>query len=204
VEWLADEGHVPLSSPDANYGRLEPTLDLLGVPPARHLVPGFSRSVEESAATYGARLAGLVAAGAEFDLGILGANGIVAGGIQSPTITNRRAQTSLVVQNATTIVIGGLIGQESTKTVSGIPFLSSIPLLGFFFSDTKNSKVKAELIIVITPHVVTNISEAEIISQDFRDKVDQIKKLIKKSDEKWLKNYQIENGEKLPAAADKD
>jgi general secretion pathway protein D len=129
---------------------------------------------------------------------------IVTGGIQSPTITNRKAQTSLVVQNGTTIVIGGLIGQESSKTVAGIPFLSNIPLLGFFFSDTKSSKTKAELIIVITPHVVTNINEAEIISQDFRDKVDQIKKLIRKSDEKWLKAYRIENGENLPPAAEKE
>jgi len=129
---------------------------------------------------------------------------IVTGGIQSPTITNRKAQTSLVVQNGTTIVIGGLIGQESSRTVAGIPFLSNIPLLGFFFSDTKNSKTKAELIIVITPHVVTNINEAEIISLDFRDKVDQIKKLIRKSDEKWLKAYRIENGENLPAETEKE
>jgi general secretion pathway protein D len=123
---------------------------------------------------------------------------IVAGGIQSPTITNRKAQTSLVVQNGTTIVIGGLIGQESSKTVSGIPFLSGIPLLGYFFSDTKSSKTKAELIIIITPHVVTNINEAEIISEDFRSKVSQIKKLIRKSDEKWLKTYRIENGKEVP------
>ena len=123
---------------------------------------------------------------------------VVAGGIQSPTITNRKAQTSLVVQNGTTIVIGGLIGQESTRTVSGIPFLSGIPLLGYFFSDTKSSKTKAELIIIITPHVVTNINEAEIISEDFRNKVGQIKKLIRKSDEKWLKTYRIENGVEPP------
>jgi general secretion pathway protein D len=129
---------------------------------------------------------------------------IVTGGIQSPTITNRKAQTSLVVQNGTTVVIGGLIGQESSKTVSGIPFLSGIPLLGYFFSDTKSSKIKAELIIIITPHVVTNINEAEIISQDFRNKLDQIKKLIRKSDEKWLKSYRIENGEAPPAEAAKD
>ena len=129
---------------------------------------------------------------------------VVTGGIQSPTITNRKAQTSLVVQNGTTIVIGGLIGQESTRTVTGIPFLSGIPLLGYFFSDTKSSKIKHELIILITPHVVTNINEAEIISQDFRNKVSQIKKLIRKSDEKWLKPYRSENGEAPPAEAEKD
>ncbi|MCX5904147.1 MAG: type II secretion system secretin GspD [Proteobacteria bacterium] len=129
---------------------------------------------------------------------------VVTGGIQSPTITNRKAQTSLVVQNGTTIVIGGLIGQETSKTVAGIPFLSGIPLLGYFFSDTKSSKNKTELIMIITPHVVTNINEAEIISQDFRNKVGQIKKLIRKSDEKWLKAYRIENGEAPPAEKEKD
>ncbi len=114
---------------------------------------------------------------------------VVAGGIQSPTITNRKAETSMVVQNATTIVIGGLIGQETAKTISGIPFLSRIPLLGYFFSDTKNTEKKTELIILITPHVVTNINEAEIISQEFRNKVDQIKKLIKKTDDPWMDMY---------------
>jgi len=128
---------------------------------------------------------------------------LVTGGIQSPTITNRKAQTSLVVQNGTTIVIGGLIGQESTRSVNGIPFLSGIPLLGYLFSDTKSSKLKNELIILITPHVVTNINEAEIISQDFRNKVSQIKKLIRKTDEKWLKPYRSENGEAPSAEAEK-
>ncbi|MCX5895160.1 MAG: type II and III secretion system protein [Proteobacteria bacterium] len=121
---------------------------------------------------------------------------VVAGGIQSPTISNRKAETSLVVQNATTIVIGGLIGQEATKTISGIPFLSRIPLLGYFFSDTKNTKKKTELIILITPHVITNINEAEIISQEFRNKVDQIKKLIKKTDDTWMDMYKDEERNK--------
>jgi general secretion pathway protein D len=114
---------------------------------------------------------------------------VVAGGIQSPVITNRKAETSLVVQNATTIVIGGLIGHESAKTISGVPFFSSIPLLGYLFSDTKDSKKKAELIILITPRVVTNINEAEIVSQEFRNKVEQIKKLIRRSEDKWMEDY---------------
>lgn len=114
---------------------------------------------------------------------------IVAGGIQSPTITNRRAETSLVVQNATTIVIGGLIGQEASKTISGVPFLSRIPIFGYFFSDTRNSKKKTELIILITPHVVTNINEAAVISREFKEKVSQIKKLLNKSEDKALESY---------------
>ena len=114
---------------------------------------------------------------------------ITTGGIQSPVITNRKAETSLVVQNATTIVIGGLIGQESGKTVSGVPFLSSIPILGYFFSSTSQTKAKTELIILITPHVVTNINEAAVISQEFKEKVGQIKKLLNKGEDKALESY---------------
>jgi general secretion pathway protein D len=114
---------------------------------------------------------------------------LVTGGVQSPTITNRKAETTLVVQNATTIIIGGLIRQEASKSISGIPFLSGIPLVGYFFSDTKSSKKKLELIILITPHVVTNINEAEIISREFKNKVEQIKKVLQKSDDQWLQDY---------------
>jgi general secretion pathway protein D len=114
---------------------------------------------------------------------------IEAGGIQSPTITNRKAETSLVVQNATTVVIGGLIGAESGKTVRGVPFLSSIPILGYFFSSTGQTKAKSELIILITPHVVTNINEAAAISMEFKEKVSQIKKLLNKSEDKALQMY---------------
>ena len=114
---------------------------------------------------------------------------IEAGGIQSPTITNRKAETSLVVQNATTVVIGGLIGAESGKTVRGVPFLSSIPILGYFFSSTGQTKAKSELIILITPHVVTNINEAAAISMEFKEKVSQIKKLLNKSEDKALQSY---------------
>ncbi len=114
---------------------------------------------------------------------------ITTGGIQSPTITNRKAETSLVVQNATTIVIGGLIGQESGKNVTGVPFLSRIPILGYFFSSTNQTKAKTELIILITPHVVANINEAAVISQEFKEKVSQIKKLLNKGEDKALESY---------------
>jgi len=114
---------------------------------------------------------------------------IEADGIQSPTITNRKAETSMVVQNATTVLIGGLIGAESGKIVRGVPFLSSIPIFGYFFSSTGQSKAKNELIILITPHVVTNINEAAVISQEFKEKVSQIKKLLNKSEDKALQSF---------------
>ena len=67
---------------------------------------------------------------------------ITAGGIQSPTITNRKAETSVVVQDGKTVVIGGIINNEGTATQSGIPYLSKIPLLGYLFSNTSGQHTR--------------------------------------------------------------
>ncbi len=110
---------------------------------------------------------------------------VVSGGIQSPVISNRKAETSLVVQDGQTIVIGGLIKDQSNQTVSGVPILSSIPLLSYLFSDTKNKTDKTELIILITPHVVSNVEEARSTTTGLKDKLKQIKKLIEKGGDYW-------------------
>jgi general secretion pathway protein D len=113
----------------------------------------------------------------------------ITSGIESPTISNRKAQTSLVVQDGTTVVIGGLIKEQMEKSIKGVPFLSSIPLLGYLFSDTSEKKGKSELIIMITPHVVRNFDEAEMITQEFKEKLGEINRLISKSEEKWAEQY---------------
>ncbi len=110
---------------------------------------------------------------------------LVEGGIQSPIISNRKAETSLVVQDGQTIIIGGLIKEQSSKTITGIPFLSSIPLLSYLFSNTADKKVKTELVILITPHVINSIDEADVATKEFREKLGQIKKLIRKSSDYW-------------------
>lgn len=115
------------------------------------------------------------------------ANEVAEGGIQSPVITNRRAETSLVVQNNQTIVIGGLIQTQREKSVTGVPFLSKIPFLGYFFSRTIEKDAKVELIILITPHVIETIDEANSITLEIKKKMDTVEKLIKKSGGSWSK-----------------
>lgn len=110
---------------------------------------------------------------------------VTSGGIQSPVISNRKAETSLVVQHSQTIVIGGLINDKTTKTLTGVPILSDIPLLGYLFSNTRDSKEKVELIILITPHVVNNVDEATLVTQELGGKLLQVKNLINKGDTYW-------------------
>lgn len=114
---------------------------------------------------------------------------VVAGGIQSPVINNRQAETSLVVQHGETIVIGGLIRDRINKTITGVPLLSRIPLISYLFSNTKDSKSKTELIILITPHVVNSINEAALATREFKEKMDTVRKLIQKSSESWMQEY---------------
>ena len=113
---------------------------------------------------------------------------VVEGGIQSPVISNRKAETSLVVQDGQTIVIGGLIKEQTSKSITGIPFLSSIPLLSYLFSNTTEKTEKRELVIMITPHVINNVEGAELTTMEFKNKLGQIKKLIKRNSDYW-KDY---------------
>jgi len=75
--------------------------------------------------------------------------------------------TDLVVQDNQTIVIGGLIREDTTKERSGIPWLYKIPILAYLFGDTSNETKRQELIILLTPHVIKNQKEAKDISADY-------------------------------------
>jgi general secretion pathway protein D len=99
-------------------------------------------------------------------------------GIDSPIILKRQAETSLVVQDGRTIVIGGLIRDQKEVTQEGVPYLSKIPYLGMLFGYTKEIAKKTELLFLITPHVVQNLEEAELVTHEFKEKVKDLMKLI--------------------------
>jgi general secretion pathway protein D len=109
----------------------------------------------------------------------------VSSTIESPIITNRIAETSLVVQDGQTIVIGGLIQESGESTESGVPYLSAIPLIGWLFGTTKSADSKTELILFLTPHVVANFEEVDLVTKEMKSKLGNIRSLINKSDEYW-------------------
>jgi type II secretory pathway component GspD/PulD (secretin) len=73
-----------------------------------------------------------------------------------PVINQRRANTTVSVQNGQTIIIGGLIGTQEDKRVKKLPFLGDIPYLGAAFRSTKVTKEKRELLIFLTPTIMAN------------------------------------------------
>jgi len=70
-----------------------------------------------------------------------------------PTVNTRNADTTVLLRDGETIAIGGLIQENINKSVSGIPFLMSIPILGYLFKTVDDRKQRTELIVFLTPKI---------------------------------------------------
>lgn len=68
-------------------------------------------------------------------------------------ITSRQADTNVRMKNGETLIIGGLIGEEETKSVQRIPLLSKLPLLGNLFKNTSKRKTNTEVLMFLTPYI---------------------------------------------------
>ncbi|HVE42402.1 MAG TPA: secretin N-terminal domain-containing protein [Planctomycetota bacterium] len=90
---------------------------------------------------------------------------VITNGVTSPTFNVNNAQTTVAVRNGTTVVIGGLIRDSLDDTVSKVPVLGDIPLLGWLFSNTSKRMIKRELMIFLTPYVAYTAVELEEITQ---------------------------------------
>jgi len=78
-----------------------------------------------------------------------------ASGNQIPIIETSEAETRVMVKDGTTILIGGLMKDELTFTTQKVPFLGDLPLLGALFSNRSDRIKKTELVILLTPHVMS-------------------------------------------------
>lgn len=74
---------------------------------------------------------------------------------QVPVVETSTAETSVMVKDGVTIIIGGLIVDERTKTVNKIPLLGSLPYVGSLFSNTDDRVEKRELVVFLTPHIIS-------------------------------------------------
>jgi general secretion pathway protein D len=94
-------------------------------------------------------------------------------GIADKTIILNKAEatTNVVVKDGETIVIGGLIREDTTKSRSGVPWLSKIPLFGYLFGNTTDDESRQEIIILLTPRVVKSQIEAQEVTSDYVNRI---------------------------------
>jgi len=97
----------------------------------------------------------------------------------SPSFLKREAETSVVLLNNQTLVLGGLIQDKRTNTDRGVPFFNKIPVIGYLFGFKERALEKSELILLITPRVVGTPLDAQRITDQMRRATPELNEAIR-------------------------
>jgi general secretion pathway protein D len=89
----------------------------------------------------------------------------------NPAISARSVATQVAVQSGQTVLLGGLIKQDNSESVSRVPYLGRVPGLGWLFGNSTKSKARTELLVLITPRVVTGNGQARQVTDDYRQQM---------------------------------
>jgi general secretion pathway protein D len=109
------------------------------------------------------------------------------------TTTKRSAKTTVIVDDGQTIVIGGLIQENQNEAQTQVPCLGNLPVLGWAFRQTSERKRKTNLLIFITPHIITSPDDVRRITEHKRQQSDRAPEI----EEQLRENRPLENLEIL-------
>lgn len=87
-----------------------------------------------------------------------------------------QADTTMMVKNNETIILGGLIKNERKQTINKVPILGDIPILGLIFKSRSYQDVKKEVLVFITPHILTTDNRQTLSRQKYQESIDRTKK----------------------------
>ena len=122
----------------------------------------------------------------------------LAGEISSPGTANSfgpsfgktQVQTTLSVKDGEMVAIAGLIRDNNSVGRAGVPLLSEIPILGSLFGHTQRTTNRTELIILITPHVISTPESFQEKSQDLKDSLRHIRKFVDEKQQEQTKDME--------------
>ena len=104
----------------------------------------------------------------------------------APTTLKRSTKTTVAVKDSQTIVISGLIRDDSEGRRQGIPYLSSIPVLGWLFGTQSRSSEKTNLLVFITPRIIYS-----------SEKIEEISRQMRTEQQKLIDQGKVKNNEKI-------
>lgn len=93
-----------------------------------------------------------------------------------PVTQKRTVDTTVIVKDSQTVVIGGLIDETTTNNETKVPVLGDIPILGWLFRSTTETNAKTNLYIFLTPRVIKNPAEADDVYKMKKSEMDTIQK----------------------------
>ncbi|MFO7713373.1 type II secretion system secretin GspD [Desulfosarcina sp.] len=114
-----------------------------------------------------------------------------------PTTLKRTVETTVMVKDSNTVVIGGLIDDNFSQTEYMVPCLGDLPGLGWLFKTRSTGSEKSNLFIFITPKVIQNPEESLRVSGSKRSEMDQMREM-------QIKLYQGDREAKLPSSIETD
>ena len=97
----------------------------------------------------------------------------VSSGIDAPTIQQRTIESTVAIQSGQSVILGGLIRDNRSDTDSRVPLLGNLPIVGKLFGTSTSRDRRTELLVILTPHVIANPTEAREITDEFRSKLVQ-------------------------------
>ena len=89
----------------------------------------------------------------------------------NPRISTRSVSTQVAAQSGQTVLLGGLIKQDNSDSVSAVPYLGRVPGLGWLFGNRSRSKDRTELLVLITPRLINSSSQARQVTDDYRQQM---------------------------------
>ena len=119
----------------------------------------------------------------------------------SDIITAKRTtETTVTVKNGQNIIIGGLIKEDVQDTVNKVPILGDIPILGWLFKSTSKQRVKTNLMVFLTPHIINRTEDLTSITEKKRKLMEKLQQEEKnRGDETETESRTSPTNETLPA-----
>jgi len=100
------------------------------------------------------------------------------GDTSSPSFISRETETTVVVRNRESVLIGGIIDERLERIRRGVPFLMDVPVLGRLFRMEQDKRERTELVILITPYVIRDRNEAQTVTKEFTQRVNRLRQMI--------------------------
>jgi general secretion pathway protein D len=113
--------------------------------------------------------------------GIVGGVAAASSTFSVPAFNKTTAKTILSIREGQTIAIGGLIRKEKGNSNQGVPILARIPLLGYLFGKNQRKDERRELILLLTPHIITDENQSKTVTDEFKEKIQGLKEEYEKS-----------------------
>ena len=101
-------------------------------------------------------------------------------GNPNPPVNSRSAQTTVVVGSGESVVLGGLISEDNGRGTAGLPLLSKIPILGAAFGTQTFRQNRTELVLIITPRIVSDTVQARQATDELRQKLPSLEGVLPK------------------------